>query len=66
VVSQFTGLSKAYADSLVSEFINMRHDGSVVRGGRLDDIFPIPRIERNILNEHDSPGEYYNNHHTLA
>jgi hypothetical protein len=28
VVSQFTGSSKAYASSLVSEFINMRYDGS--------------------------------------
>jgi hypothetical protein len=31
VASQFTGLSKTYAGSLVSEFINTRHDGSVVR-----------------------------------
>jgi hypothetical protein len=31
VVSQFTGSSKAYARSLVSEFINMRYDGSGVR-----------------------------------
>jgi hypothetical protein len=30
VVSQFTGLSKSYASSLVSEFINMRYDGSEV------------------------------------
>jgi hypothetical protein len=30
-MSQFTGLSKAYASSLVSEFINMRYDGSGVR-----------------------------------
>jgi hypothetical protein len=28
VVRQFTGSSKAYASSLVSEFINMRYDGS--------------------------------------
>jgi hypothetical protein len=31
VTSQFTGSSKAYASSLVSEFINMRYDGSGVR-----------------------------------
>jgi hypothetical protein len=31
VTSQFTGLSKAYASSLVSEFINMRYGGSGVR-----------------------------------
>jgi hypothetical protein len=31
VASQFTGSSKAYASSLVSEFINMRYDGSGVR-----------------------------------
>jgi hypothetical protein len=32
--------------------------------GGVDDIFPIRRIERNILNECDCPGEYYDNHHT--
>jgi hypothetical protein len=31
MASQFTGSSKAYANSLVSEFINMRYDGSGVR-----------------------------------
>jgi hypothetical protein len=31
VASQFTGSSKAYASSLVNEFINMRYDGSGVR-----------------------------------
>jgi hypothetical protein len=27
---------------------------------------PIPRIERNILNEHECPEEYYDNHLTQA
>jgi uncharacterized protein YpuA (DUF1002 family) len=31
VASRFTGSSKAYASSLISEFINMRYDGSGVR-----------------------------------
>jgi hypothetical protein len=31
VASPFTGSSKTYASSLVSEFINMRYDGSGVR-----------------------------------
>jgi hypothetical protein len=31
VARRFTGLSKAYAGSLVSEFINMSYDGSEVR-----------------------------------
>jgi hypothetical protein len=33
--------------------------GPYFGGGGLDDIFPIPKIVRNILNERDCPNEYH-------